>query len=101
MNPENNLITVFVSKEITSLYKTFLETLEDIQIENNISPEKYERLRKRVLDNGNETSRKILQFIDFFDFTINKEKVEAAAKQRYVIKKIITSGPVEVRYKEG
>lgn len=96
-NPENNLITVFVSKEITTLYKSFLETLEDIQAEHQIIPEKYERLRKRILDNGNESSRKILQFLDFFDFTINKEKVEIAAKQRFITKRFITSGSVELK----
>lgn len=95
--PENNLLTIFISKEITSLYKSFLENLEDIKIEDKITNEKYERLRKRVLDSGNETSRKILQFLEFFDFQINKEKLEAAAKQRYIIKKFVTSGPVELK----
>lgn len=116
-NPENNLITVVTSKEITLLYKTFLEVIEDIEKDNKImldkiatktspefaqdinyfTPEKYERLRKRILDSGNECSRRLIQFLDFFEFIINKDKVAEAAKQRHVIKKFITSSPIELK----
>lgn len=116
MNTENNLITVFTSKEITGLYKTFLELLEDLQKDHQIlvqkleqidpktihlinyfTPDKYDQLRKRVLDSGNETSRKLLQFLEFFDFTINSEKVSEAAKQkRTIVKKFVTNSPVFV-----
>lgn len=110
--PENNLITVFTHKEVTLLYKTFLEIIEDLRGDtqamirkiaekhgeayaqdiNFFTPEKYEQLRKRILDQGNECSRRLLAFIDFFDFIINKEKVEEAAKQkRITTKKVITS----------
>ena len=113
--PENNLITVFTAKEVTLLFKTFLEILEDVRTDNTamlakvssetspkfasdinyFTPEKYEQLRKRILDMGNESSRRLIQFLDFFDFTINKEKVEEAAKQkRQVFKKFVTGGTV-------
>jgi hypothetical protein len=116
-SPENNLITVFTAKEITSLYKLFLEIIEDLEADNRAmlgkiaektSPqvaadinyftrEKYEQIRKRVLDNGNETSRKLLSFLDFFEFTINAQKVEDAAKlKRSIVKKIIISSPISV-----
>jgi len=115
--PENNLITVFTHKEITLLYKTFLELVEDIQKDHQImmskvanengedfaqqinyfTPEKHEQIRKRVLDQGNECSRRLLSFLDFFDFTIDKDKVEDAAKQRRtVVKKVIINPPVSV-----
>ena len=115
--PENNLITIFVSKEVTLLYKIFLELIEDIKADQKImldkvaekcgeqavkdinffTPERYEHIRKRVLDNGNECSRRLISFLEFFDFIINKEKVEEIAKQkRMVTKKIIVSGPMEI-----
>ena len=114
-SPENNLITVFTAKEITLLYKTFLELLEDIRTDHKVmlnkiaaqhgekfasdinyfTPEKYEQIRKRVLDQGNECSRRLLAFLDFFDFMINQTKVEEAAKQkRAIIKKVVTTPSV-------
>lgn len=110
--PENNLITVFTAKEITLLYKTFLEIVEDLRTDHKVmlekitkqhgeqfahdinyfTTDKYEQLRKRVLDQGNECSRRMINFLDFFDFIINQAKVEEAAKQkRTCVKKIITT----------
>lgn len=115
--PENNILTVFTHKEITLLYKTFLEVIEDLRNDHNImlskvaaksgepfakdidffTPAKYEQLRKRILDQGNECSRRLLAFLDFFDFMINKDKVEEAAKQRRITtKKVVVSGPLLV-----
>lgn len=115
--PENNLIVVFTQKEITSLYKTFLEVVEDLQNDHRImlskvaektgedfskaidffTSEKHEQVRKRILDQGNECSRRLLAFLDFFDFIINTDKVEEAAKQkRQITKKIVMSSPTFV-----
>jgi hypothetical protein len=118
MNPENNLISIQTHKEVTRLYKTFLELIEDIRNDHEVmlkkivekygpevakeidyfTKEKYEHIRKRVLDNGNETARQLLNLLDFYDFTINKEKLEAAASQRRLKRKFVTSMPVEVKY---
>lgn len=115
--PENNLITVFTHKEVALLYKTFLEVIEDLRNDNQImlakvaekcgeqfardinffTSDKYEQLRKRILDQGNECSRRLINFLDFFEFIINKEKVEEAAKQRRVTtKKVIINGAVGI-----
>jgi hypothetical protein len=115
--PENNLITVFTAKELTLLYKTFLEIIEDLKKDHQImvtkiadqhgqqfasdinyfTSEKYEQLRKRVLDQGNECSRRIISFLDFFEFTINNLKVAEAAKQkRNIVKKFVTYPPIIV-----
>lgn len=116
--PENNLITVFTHKEVTLLYKTFLELIEDLRTDNNImiskvatncgekfahdvnyfTSEKYEQIRKRILDQGNECSRRLINFLDFFEFIINKEKVEDAAKQKRTTttKKVIISAATTV-----
>lgn len=116
--PENNLIQIFSSKEIKSLYKSFLEIIEDLQNDqkimlekvstecgakfasdiNSFTQSKYEQIRKRVLDSGNECSRKLLNFLDFFDFIINKERVESAAREnRMVTKKVIISPAVQIQ----
>lgn len=95
---ENNLISVQVNREITALYKEFLEIVEDLRACNpSISTEQYERIRKKVLDKGNDRIRSLVNFLDFFDFIINQTKVEEAAKQkRTVTKKVIISGIVGV-----
>jgi hypothetical protein len=115
-NPENNLIVVQTHKEITRLYKNFLELIEDIRkdhdtmvkkIETKFGPEiakdidyftneKYEQIRKRVLDNGNETARQMINFLDFYDFQINTVKLEAAASKRKIVRKFTTSSPLMV-----
>jgi signal transduction histidine kinase len=111
-SPEDNLIAVQTHKEITRLYKTFLELVEDIRSDNEamvkkvaekcgpevakdvnyLTQEKYEQIRKRVLDSGNECARQMINFLEFFDFIINKEKVETAASQRRIVKKVTVSG---------
>ena len=95
---ENNLIFIQVNKEVTALYKDFLEIIEDLKITNpSISEAQYEHLRKRVLDKGNDKIRTLNHFLDFFDFIINKDKVEEAAKQkRAVIKKVVTTPSIMI-----
>jgi hypothetical protein len=99
MNPEDNLIKIQTDKEITRLYKHFLEIIEDIrnQCPDCLNQERYEHIRKRVLDSGNETARQLVSFLEYFDFAINKQKVEEAASQRKIIKKVVTSSPLVVR----
>jgi len=116
-NPENNLITIQTHKEITRLYKSFLELIEDIRHDHNamlqkvesrcgkeasqelnyLDQSKYEQLRKKVLDSGNECARQMINFLDFYDFTINSQKLEAAASQRRIVKKFVTSTPLIVK----
>ena len=97
--PENNLIVIQTNKEITRLYKHFLEIIEDIRSQHPdcLTQERYEHIRKRVLDEGNECNRQLLNFLDFFDFTINTAKVEESAKQKRVVKKFITNSIITVK----
>jgi hypothetical protein len=45
-------------RKVVNLYKNFLIILEDLREDGyNISDEKYQRLRKRVLDSGNDAIR--------------------------------------------
>jgi hypothetical protein len=114
MTPEDNLIQIQSHKEITQLFKTFLEIIEDLQVEHQImiakiaekygeefskninyfTKEKCEQLRKRILDNGNECERNLVNFLSFFDSTINVEKVQEAAKHKIITKKTIISQPI-------
>lgn len=117
-NPEDNLISVMTNKEITQLYKTLLEIVEDLQKDHEVlmdkvskktSPDfandinyftkiKYEQLRKRILDSGNECNRNLLNFLSFFDSTINVQRLNeanpTAPKHQVIFKKTIISPPV-------
>lgn len=113
-SPEDNLIALMTNKEITKLYKTLLEIIEDLQKDHDIMmgkvtektdaefaqainyfpPAKYEQLRKRILDSGNECERGLVNFLSFFDSTVNVERVQEAAKQKIVYKKTIFSPPI-------
>lgn len=117
MNPENDLITIQTHKEVAKLYKQFLELIEDVKNNHKImlaktgdkldpdylkninyfTEEYYEQLRKRVLDHGNDCARQLSGFLDYFDFTVNQEKLAQAASQRRNIKKIVISGALEVK----
>lgn len=113
-NLGNNLVALYVAKEVTRLYKNFLETVETIKSEHNhmkdqvakhcapefaedinyFNADKQARLRKVILDNGNETIRQINGYVDMFDFKINEEKVQQASK-RVIVKKFTTSMPIQ------
>ena len=83
-----------VQRNITSLYKRYLNLIEDIQEEHinmlnklnsKIDQEtlknvdyfddnKYNYLRKKILDLGNETSREIIKNFDLLNVEIKNEK---------------------------
>ena len=49
-----------VNRKVTNLYKQFLFILEDLQEQGyNIPDEQFQRIRKRVLDHGNDAIREI------------------------------------------
>lgn len=109
--PENNLVALQTNKEITHLYKTFLVIIEHIKQQhdtmlskasvnvdeqylkdiNYFTQEFHELLRKRILDNGNDTSRALLTFLDYFDFQINTQKLKEANEKQRVVKKIMVN----------
>lgn len=49
-----------IDRKITSLYKQFLILLEDLQLD----PNQYSRLRKRILDYGNDSKRELFDIFD-------------------------------------
>ena len=58
-------IKFHVRRKTTSLYKDLLFILEDLKEDQyNISDKVFSRMRKRVLDNGNEAIRELDTIID-------------------------------------
>jgi len=55
-------------RKITNLYKNFLILLEDLREDDyNISDDKYQRLRKRILDAGNDAIRQFEEELNNID----------------------------------
>ena len=49
-------------RKVINLYKNFLILLEDLKEDGyNITEDKYQRLRKKVLDSGNDTIRQFVE----------------------------------------
>ena len=58
-------IKFHVRRKTTSLYKDLLFILEDLKEDQyNISDKVFSRMRKRVLDSGNEAIRELYTIID-------------------------------------
>ena len=69
----NDLVKGFVYKDVKKLYLSFLYALEDLKSQDKISDDEFQRMRKRVLDYGNNCYRNIEEELDNFDFKL-KEK---------------------------
>jgi len=55
-------------RKVINLYKNFLILLEDLKEDGyNISDDKYQRLRKRVLDAGNDAIRQFEEELNNID----------------------------------
>jgi ferredoxin-fold anticodon binding domain-containing protein len=68
----SDFIQGIISREVKKLYLTFLYTLEDLREKNQISEDEFQRLRKRVLDYGNNCYRNIDEQLNNFDFSLKK-----------------------------
>jgi hypothetical protein len=64
-------VTFQVTRKVTNLYKQFLFLLEDLQDQGyDIPDEVYQRMRKRVLDHGNDAIREIEENLEKLDITL-------------------------------
>ena len=71
MSKEQDYLSFQVRRKITSLFKNYFIILEDIIRENpSISQEKYNQIRKRILDYGNDTIREVEQDINQFKISL-------------------------------
>ncbi len=91
-NVEDNLIQLQIQKEVTTLFKFYLELLEQLKLPT----EQHDALRKLVLNHSNDSIRLILQFLDLFDFQINPQKVKEATQRRITFTKTIVSHPITI-----
>lgn len=66
----NKFVSVFLQKEIKKLYLSFLYSLEDLRNDNCISEDQFIKLRKRVLDHGNNCYRNIQEQLDSLDIKL-------------------------------
>lgn len=68
-----DVITFQIDSKIRYLYKDFLVILEDIRDEQyKIDSDSFERIRKRVLDRGNDTIRELRESFDKVDFILKQ-----------------------------
>lgn len=65
----SDIVKFQVERNVVSLYKNFLNMLEDIR---DGEPVNYERQRKRILDIGNNAIREIEAQIDLFDINFKR-----------------------------
>lgn len=59
-----------IRKSITRLFLSFIYILEDMVADGRVSDEEFQRLRKRILDSGNNTIRDIDTELKNFDLVI-------------------------------
>lgn len=71
MSKEKDYLSFQVRRKVTSLFKNYFIILEDLVRENpSISQEKYNQIRKRILDYSNDTIREIEQDIEQFKISL-------------------------------
>lgn len=63
-----NFIKGFIKRSVTRLFLSFIYILEDFVSEGKITEEEFQRLRKRILDKGNNCIRDIDIELENFDF---------------------------------
>ena len=69
----NDFVKGFIYRDVKKLYLSFLYALEDLKSQDKITEDEFQRMRKRVLDYGNNCYRNIEEELDNFDFKL-KEK---------------------------
>jgi len=63
-----NFLGGFVQKAIKRLFLSFIIILEDFRDDGRMSDEEFQRIRKRILDSGNDVIRDIVGELQNFDF---------------------------------
>ena len=69
----NDLVKGFVYRDVKKLYLSFLYALEDLKSQDKITDDEFQRMRKRVLDYGNNCYRNIEEELDNFDFKLKNK----------------------------
>ena len=73
MDDKSKSFLVFqLRRKVVNLYKNYLFILEDLKKDGyDIPEEEYQRIRKRILDYGNDTIREIEENVENFDIKLN------------------------------
>lgn len=69
----NKFVSGLIARDVKKLYLSFLYLIEDLKNEDKITEEEFQRLRKRVLDYGNNCYRNIDEQLNSFDFTLTQK----------------------------
>jgi hypothetical protein len=70
----NEFVKGFLFKEIKRLYLSFLYSIEDLRQNGQISEEDFVKIRKRILDYGNNCYRNVEDQLNSLDIKLtNKE----------------------------
>jgi len=67
----NSFVEGYIKREIKKLYTSYLYTIEDLHHDGIITEETFAKMRKRVLDGGNDCIRNIQEQLECLDFKIN------------------------------
>lgn len=72
MDDKSKSFLVFqLRRKVVNLYKNYLFILEDLKKDGyDIPEEEYQRIRKRILDYGNDTIREIEENVENFDIKL-------------------------------
>lgn len=124
MDKENlcrEFIALQINKSITRLFKSQLDNLEDIKSENenilskaslktssefassinSLGEDKFEQMRKRILDAGNDSIREVTAMLDIFNYEVNEKKLEEYVRSKRVIKRKFCFGGGYVEEEQG
>ena len=64
----NDFVMFHNRRKVINLCKSFLILIEDLKVNGqSVSPEDYQKIRKRILDYGNDTIREFEESLENFD----------------------------------
>ena len=69
----HNFIKGFIKRSVTRLFLSFIYTLEDLVSEDKITQDEFQKIRKRILDKGNNCIRDINIELENFEFIFKNE----------------------------
>jgi hypothetical protein len=69
----NDFVNGFIYRDVKRLYLSFLTTLEVLQEDGRINEQEFQRMRKAVLDNGNDCYRSLEDQLNSFDFKLKSK----------------------------
>lgn len=69
----NKFVEGIIFRDIKKLYLNFLYMVEDLRDQDKLDDAEFQKLRKRILDYGNNCYRNIEEQLNSFDFNLNKK----------------------------